>query len=157
MSLADAINFQNSSRHIKSNIRLHRLQQAIPGDIKGFQEKGDYVNGDKIYLKATFNPFLFESLVHSVKLSFLYKDQGWGYRKGSVLITEKRNAEGEDIGRIVVRSPTAEHHEERCELVFKPKPGLSYGLCYQVGGGGGHQLFVRNITLESFVHLPPTL
>jgi len=157
LSLVDTIKFQNSSRHIKTHIRLNRLQQELPGDIiNGFQENGDIANGDNIYLRETFNPFL-ESLIHSVKLSFYYKDQGWGNRKGHVLVTEKRNAEGEDIGRIVAKSPTAKHHGERCELVFKPKPGLSYGLCYQVGGGGCHQLFVIDITLESFVHLPPTM
>lgn len=152
LSLTDAMNFQNSTRRIRRAIRLNRLHEAVSGDtICEFNEDGDYHNGDNIHLKETFASFLSQGLIHSVKLSFRYKDQGWGNRKGRVHITE-RNAGDENIGRIVKSSPIAKHHEEKCELVFRSKRGFSYGLCYQVGGGGGHKLFVRDIKLESYVH-----
>ncbi|OEU11351.1 hypothetical protein FRACYDRAFT_245705 [Fragilariopsis cylindrus CCMP1102] len=98
--------------------------------------------------------FYFSHLIHSVKLSCIYRDQGWGNRKGQIYITEKSNQELQqserdykDVGRIIAESPLAEHHETKCELIFKPKPGFMYCLCYRF-----HTLIVRDIKLESFIH-----
>uniref|UniRef100_A0A7S2WKB2 Uncharacterized protein n=1 Tax=Eucampia antarctica TaxID=49252 RepID=A0A7S2WKB2_9STRA len=89
---------------------------------------------------------LFQNLVHSVIITFDYKDQGWGNSKSSISIVEN-----DDTNNLVVQSPTAKHHTTHCQLVFNPKPGCTYALAYIVGGGGGHHLYAQNVKLSSAV------
>jgi len=146
----------------------HMFQQDLMDDKIHTFERID--NGSSFY---------FYNLLHSVKLSFSFKDQGWGNRKGQIYVIEKQEDQEEEVqqqltctqccfrraslavndnddddilGRIIQRSPIAEHHVTKCELLFRPEPGFSYGFCYKVGGGGGHSLTMTDIKLKSFVH-----
>jgi len=153
LPLRDAIRFQNSSGRLRRVIRLRKKVLLV----HDFSEPGGYRDGNHIHLKMTFPPSIFDGLfLHTVQLSFLYVDQGWGHRKGRVHVTEIDSLEdigiGGGIGRIIASSPIAKHHETRHELVFQPKRNLHYGLCYIAGGGGGHRLDVRDIKLSIFVH-----
>jgi hypothetical protein len=186
LGVDDVVNYQ-CNKQLRRMINLHRLDR--PSSIDVIDSESQYKQGvdDKIHLKQIIGlSFYFSNLIHSVKFSCYYKDQGWGNRKGNIFITEKPNQEqhkdekdqeqkrrccslrrvdddihdddeegnnsDDDIGRIIAKSPLAEHHETKCELIFRPKPGFTYCLCYKVGGGGGHCINVRDIKLESFVH-----
>lgn len=152
LSVPDVIKYQNSCKYLKRTINLNILHKASPIEINDLHETGDYKTGHKIRPWTRITPLLFQSLTHTVKLTCVYKDQGWGNQKGNIYITEMQNSNDQEIGKIIATSPTAEHQETRCRLLFEPKPGCTYGLCYKAGGGGGHELFVRNVKLESFVH-----
>ncbi len=154
LSVDDVSKYQSSCKYLKKTINLNVLHRASPTKILDLAERGDVRSGDKVKYWTTLTPFLFPSLIHTVKLAFDYRDQGWGNRKGNIYITEtsQNMNQEDDIGTIVAKSPTAEHIESRCVLKFKPKIGSNYNLYYRVGGGGGHELFVRNVKVESFVH-----
>jgi hypothetical protein len=121
----DAVNYQSCNKQLRRMINLHRLDRPSPIGI--IDSKSQTYRGvdDKIHLKHIIgSSFYFSSLIHSVKLSFYYSDQGWGNRKGYIYITEKPNQEQqqsydvEDIGRKIAGSPLAEHHETKYESIF---------------------------------------
>ena len=142
----DAIFFQNSSPQLRNTIGLEMRSIRLPN----FHEIGRYHTGDRVRRKFALS--CEDAAVHSSKLSFVYEDQGWGNRKGIVYVSELNSLSENDTENIIARSPVAEHSSGRWELVFKPKKGFFYGVCYSVGGGGGHTLSVRNISVRSFVY-----
>ena len=148
LSPLDVINYQSSCKHLKKIINLNLLHRASLTKVRNLHERGAYDSGDKVREWVELSPFLFLSYIHTVKLSFKYKDQGWGNRKGYVYIKEI----GNNQDTFIAKSPLAQHSETECELSFKPKKGLSYFLFYKVGGGGGHELFVNDIKLQSYVY-----
>lgn len=203
----NVVNYQTTCRRIKRAVNLHRLHKALARTNNTICDLDATTRDNEIHTHESFDGslFYFHNLIHSVKLSFSYRDQGWGNRKGQVYIGEKKNQEfkrqdgkeenhqhqqrkksccwrdvdtmnndldldddldeldsngsrvryltsDENLGKIIRSSPLAEHHLTRCELVFRPKSGFSYDLCYIVGGGGGHSIVVTDIKLESFVH-----
>jgi hypothetical protein len=154
LGVNDVVNYQSCNKQLRRMINLHRLDRPSPIGI--IDSKSQTYRGvdDRIHPKQIIGTsFYFSNLIHSVKFSCNFLDQGWGNRKGYIFISEKPNQEQQQgIGRMIARSPLAEHHETKCELIFKPKPGFTYGLCYLIGGGGGHELIVRDIKLVSFVH-----
>ena len=151
LGVNDVVNYQSCTKQLRKMIHLHRLNRPSPISIKNGSKSQSY--RCRIHVKTIIgSPFYFSNLIHSVKLSCYYRDQGWGNRKGQIFITEKSNQELQQSERITAESPLAEHHETKCELIFKPKPGFMYCLCYRIGDGGGHTLIVRDIKLESFVH-----
>jgi hypothetical protein len=85
---------------------------------------------------------------HSIHLNSSWKDQGWGNRKGRVVVTSSIYAFTPDI---VVNSWIAEHRLSQLEL--KVQPGKKYYLMYRAGGGGGHSLHVSDITLKFLIHV----
>ena len=120
--------------------------------MKNFRKHGDYYAGDEIRVRKEFPPSIFEGTLHSIQVTFKFKDQGWGNYKGNVYIGELRN-DG-SIAGILVSSPTAPHGKSKeCKLVYYPEQqGLTYGLCYKVGGGGGHWLSVKEIIVTTFTY-----
>mmetsp|Transcript_25702 Transcript_25702/g.60256 ORF Transcript_25702/g.60256 Transcript_25702/m.60256 type:complete len:234 (+) Transcript_25702:59-760(+) len=136
----DAISFQNSSPRLRQTIGLQIHSTALPN----FDVTGGYHDGNHMHRKYVL--FGGDAFVHSSILSFVYVDQGWGNKKGTVAVSEICLADHTE--RRVATSPIADHRPGRCDLHFNPRSGFCYGVCYQVGGGGGHTLSVRNI----FVH-----
>ena len=94
--------------------------------------------------------------VRSLTMSFRWKDQGWGNRKGMLWIELMRD------GEMIATSKDdfhflAPHQEETREVVIKDHPvvdkvrkGDFLQFMRNTGGGGGHSLKVENfkVTLE---------
>lgn len=102
-------------------------------------------------------------------VSFWWVDQGWGNRKGRLFlrlipsspatavtsIEEELSQERED-GHRQLTPDHAEHEWTRVVIVVYPedplrrlaRAGDRYCLSYVVGGGGGHVLHARGITLD---------
>lgn len=192
LDLDDVVNYQTLCKATKRILNLHCLNKPSSVDlIREFhggsrgrrrETNDDDIPDDIIKIgqiivtgsgSTGLSSLYFNNLIHSIRLSCYYKDQGWGNRKGYIYIAElnhrKNSSEGEDeddvtpgkiialeknLDRIVSQSPLATHNETKCELVFQPKPEFSYALCYKIGGGGGHELHLRDINMVSFVHSP---
>jgi len=169
LGFGDVVNYQSTCQKLKRAVQLHCLHKATTMTRKIsniFEGRGN--GDDNVHtferIGGGYSSFYFFHLIHSVKLSFAFKDQGWGNRKGQIYIIEKQEGEEEkkvhvhyltsdnNLGRIIQTSPLAEHHLTNCELVFKPQSGCMYDFCYKVGGGGGHSISVIDIRLKSFVH-----
>jgi hypothetical protein len=54
-------------------------------------------------------------------------------------------------GHIIYESPTAPHEKSPLRISFNYCPSKSYFLWYRVGGGGGHQLIVENLTVHTVI------
>mmetsp|Transcript_29779 Transcript_29779/g.63766 ORF Transcript_29779/g.63766 Transcript_29779/m.63766 type:complete len:182 (-) Transcript_29779:141-686(-) len=105
--------------------------------------------------------------VHTASVRCEWWDQGWGNYKGRIWIValpasiedrplselsleERLNLEG---GRIVYSSPIAPRQRETLTINFSPKMEENYHLWYEVGGGGGHKLFISNLRLKTLVFI----
>lgn len=94
------------------------------------------------------------STVNKLSLSVTWQDQGWGNRKGELFLKLMRPvADGEPIQIAKYRKlfGIAEHKEKTSEVeiqrhpvVKETKPGDFYRFMRNVGGGGGHELKVKN-------------
>ena len=106
-------------------------------------------------------------MVHSYTFDLAWKDQGWGNKKGRFYIVghdrgRKNNMSASqeenendpnfcDGGRIVYKSPIADHEEKHLRIVFRPRIDETYHLWYICGGGGGHTLSFRRMFLRALV------
>jgi len=107
------------------------------------------------------------SKIHSITVRGLWRDQGWGNRKGILAILSGGNdhnaitnyLDNSDSESGVVSIITvAPHQWETFELTFFPDPlhhinrgeegEEEYELWYRIGGGGGHELFIKKLTVE---------
>jgi hypothetical protein len=92
-------------------------------------------------------------------LTFRWRDQGRGNRKGRVWVVGRhRHApivpdQRFQGGRIVCESPVAPHDTEDCKMTFltSAMEGELYQLWYRVGGGGGHQLMLLEGRLHTVI------
>jgi hypothetical protein len=95
--------------------------------------------------------------VHSLTLSFWWRDQGQGNRKGQVWIAGRPTSQPIQTdhpfqgGKVVCESPLAAHILEQLKMTFVPIEGQVYHLFYRVGGGGGHQLRIENGILHTII------
>ena len=156
LSTHDVIQFQNSCKYLKNSIHLNLLHNISLTKIQSLKTHGNYHDGDRIQYWTTLTPFRFSNLIRTVHVTFDYKDQAWGNRKGYVYITEKdlyQENNNQEIGTIIATSPLAEHHITKCTLSFNPRNDKTYHLYCKVGGGGGHMLYVHNIEVKAFVYL----
>lgn len=91
------------------------------------------------------------SLVKKLMLSVEWKDQGWGNRKGEIfvslvrgrleqIVAERRGPLG--IAPHEWSSSAVELKEDK--VVTEAKQGDFYRFTRNAGGGGGHQLIVKN-------------
>ena len=100
---------------------------------------------------------VFTAKVKKVSFSITWKDQGWGNLKGEIFIKLMRadgHASGspEEIAEKRHVLGVAQHEWSNVKatlganepIVNKAQPGDFYRFMRLVGGGGGHQLFVRN-------------
>ena len=101
---------------------------------------------------------------HSVTLTCVWMDQGWGNRKSQLFIVG-RNTSNEflpitprsewtiDNGYVLYSSPIATHHAEKLTITFHIRDDCdAYHLWYKVGHGGDHQLFVNNVKVHCIVY-----
>jgi hypothetical protein len=106
---------------------------------------------------------------HSVQIVCNWKDQGWGNHKGRLFIVSHNsktklttNTTNEttnthlsfENGRVLYTSPIASHGVEFLTMSFTPTlhdeeddwDDMSYHIWYSVGGGGGHGLYIFELT-----------
>ena len=87
--------------------------------------------------------------VKEIKMSLTWKDQGWGNRKGEVWVQLMR---GDDIvaecrdtfGIAKHKEEFARAHISNHQIVQMAQPGDFFRFMRNVGGGGGHQLVVKD-------------
>ena len=150
--------------------RIHSLMpQIIPTEEewKGedFSVSGPYICPDELY----FDGPVLSSSVKKLAMSVRWRDQGYGNKKGEIFVklmrpevghsdptppSTSRALEDEQITEIAERRQLfgiAEHYWKRehtviCDhpVVSKARPGDFYRFMRYVGGGGGHELRVRN-------------
>ena len=143
MTGADAANFSATCHQINRDLSFGILESVY------FIENLDRSdNDDKFHLWVEL-PLPLREKLHSVHLNAMFRDQGWGNRKGRVVIT----SDVHDLTpNIEVNSGLAQHSASQLNLEFKVQPGKKYYLMYMVGGGGEHSLHVRNIKLKFLIH-----
>mmetsp|Transcript_4197 Transcript_4197/g.6367 ORF Transcript_4197/g.6367 Transcript_4197/m.6367 type:complete len:267 (-) Transcript_4197:192-992(-) len=143
LSGADAVSFSITCHQINRDLGMGNLDNIYP---VGRLSETDCDDKFHLWMKL---PLVLEEKVHSVRLNALWKDQGWGNRKGQVAITSSIHDSNPDI---VVASGIAPHRAKRLKLEFKVQPGRDYYLMYKVGGGGGHELIVKDVKLSFLIY-----
>jgi len=113
--------------------------------------------------RSVWIPVLFPNRTHSIILTCNWRDQGYGNRKGGLFVVEvdvnddpnTTTLESIENGKIVYQSPVAPHEEEYLQMSFNYSPSKAYYLWFRIGGGGGHQLVVRNLEMHTIIHDSP--
>jgi len=113
--------------------------------------------------RSVWIPVLFPNRTHSIILTCNWRDQGHGNRKGALFVVavdvnddpNTTTLESIENGKIVYQSPLAPHEEENLQMPFNYSPSKAYYLWYRIGGGGGHQLQVRNLEMHTIIHDSP--
>lgn len=92
--------------------------------------------------------------LESVSMSFSWKDQGFGNRKGQIWLKLSRGAreiaDSREAYNVVAphewdqREFTVEDHD----VIIKAKKGDTLSVMRNVGGGGGHHLTVENFKIK---------
>ena len=87
--------------------------------------------------------------VKKLTLSVLWKDQGWGNRKGDIFVSLMRGSKV--IAEKFRPFGVAPHKEQYAEveltddsIVKLAEPSHNYKFTRNAGGGGGHELIVKN-------------
>jgi len=176
----DAIAMSHSCKILYSSVAVSFLRPSRLVFMKSHWN-GHTLTGDQPRAFARLP--IIDLCLHSVTLTFRWRDQGWGNRKGEIFVIAKRaDAPGDpderfEGGRILCESGIAPHAQETCKMTFYPLEGETYTVWYKVGSGGGHSLTVdagilhtaifddaeRNYTKSYFqlhkvgalTHLPP--
>ena len=158
----DAVKMARSCRNLYLALSLARLEPVRPL-FTSFRRSGDVGTGDN-WFRAFRLPVL-NRRVHSMRIEFFWRDQGWGDRRTecrivgypsslSVAETPSQFAPGSEFrgGRVVASSPDfAQHNEERLTLTFSPIENELYHFWYRVGGGGEHAMVLRDGTLQTVI------
>ncbi len=134
----------------------HRLHSVLPHFMivhgKDFEIRGPRSGhwAPELYFDGPVLP----SIVKKLSLSVVWKDQGYGNRKGEIFLQLMRQTNTSSSPVVVAEKRRvfgiAEHHEMKAnaELRDDPviklaKPGDFYRFMRNAGGGGGHSLTVK--------------
>ena len=92
-----------------------------------------------------------EGYIKSIDISFEWRDQGYGYRKGYIWLKIIRAGETvfESSNYLLGTAPHSwmQVHTQltgHYDIVRRFKPGDRYQFMRNIGGGGGHSLHVKN-------------
>ncbi|KAJ7380039.1 hypothetical protein OS493_010746 [Desmophyllum pertusum] len=122
--------------------------------------------GNDFHMSGPWEPELYfdgpllPSTVQELNMDVVWQDQGHGNRKGELYMILMRPAvEGEPVQIAEYRRlfGIAEHYEEQANkvipadhpVVAEAKPGDFYRFMRNAGGGGGHELTVKNFRVEA--------
>jgi hypothetical protein len=154
----EALNFAKTCSRIHNDLSFTVFEDSYSHqrELQDQHWYGPYVDGERTWFR--FMPMLLDSYrIHTIRFECDYVDQGWGNRKSKLYIREDKN-ESDYKGDVMTESGIAEHHETHLSMEFQPKPGKNYTMCFYVGGGGGHELFVRNSRIRLLLyHCDPIL
>lgn len=106
-----------------------------------------------------FDGPILPSKVIKLEASIVWNDQGWGNRKGELIVRLMRpNCTGEpfQIAELWGLFDTAPHREMAANkevdkdhpVIAKSKKGDFYRFMRRIGGGGGHTLKVKNFRVK---------
>lgn len=142
----DAISLGKTCKSIRDDLDLKILVDVYTYS-KHFQKEHvfrpvDYHEGDAERIWFRFFPIVLTNPVHTIRFSCSFHDQGWGNRRGKLYIRQDKN-ENNYQGDIIAESPIASHEETDIYIQFRPEPGQKYTMCYVIGGGGGHELYIK--------------
>ncbi len=139
----DAIRFSSVSR----DCRLVNLQPPLPLESCAIEDWAPRNVHDPKFWQ--YLPTL--ASAHTVFLKCNWVDQGWGNRKGEIFVVARG---GDETDWSSVRHSIACRSEERARhkwstlsLRFRPESD-QYGIWYRVGGGGGHELNVKDLSVR---------
>lgn len=140
----DIIHLSQTCKQLNQNLPVYPVIYA-----KAFKRNGPYHG--HFCPEKWFDGPLIKKYIRDIRISFIWKDQGFGNRKGQIWLKLVRN------GNMVKETkPTlcgvADHfwHDVDIHVTSKNpvvkefKPGDRYCFMRNVGGGGGHELHVRN-------------
>jgi hypothetical protein len=154
LSSGDAIALSQTCKSLHSSLALSSL--SPPRTVLPILNAlGHWRTGDDV-LRSIRLPVL-QRRVHSLTLSFFWRDQGHGNRKSQVWIAGRPTSDPIDTehpfqgGQIVCESPLAPHTLEQYKMTFVPTEGFVYRLWYKIGSGGGHQLHIENGVLHTTI------
>ena len=125
---------------------------------KGFLIRGP--GGGHREPELYFDGPILPSTVQELNLDVVWKDQGWGSRKCELYMTLMRpTVEGEPVQIAEHRElfSIAEHYEKQAHKVIRAdhpvvaeaKRGDFYRFMRNAGGGGGHELTVKNFRVQA--------
>eukprot|EP00594_Rhizosolenia_setigera_P016263 CAMPEP_0178957274 /NCGR_PEP_ID=MMETSP0789-20121207/10802_1 /TAXON_ID=3005 /ORGANISM="Rhizosolenia setigera, Strain CCMP 1694" /LENGTH=228 /DNA_ID=CAMNT_0020639463 /DNA_START=32 /DNA_END=718 /DNA_ORIENTATION=+ len=120
-------------------------------------KKSKIESGQKSYYKSKNNERVTSEL-HSISFSFNWMNQGYGSRKGELFMTARRklasdqgtnpsdSAGGFDESLQIWKSPYVDTTWKNLSWSYTdPCPeSIVYEMWYKTGGGGGHQLKLKN-------------
>jgi len=93
-----------------------------------------------------------------MNVSMIWKDQGWGNRKGKLFVVAEEKNQPYDRssqrfggGRLLYTSEIAPHEEHTLGITFQPKENETYHIWYVVGGGGGHSLSLFSVIIQALL------
>lgn len=152
----DALRLSETCKNLHSSLSLRLLRDSRQLFTRQ-RFTPNSVNGDEV-LPWVRIPCL-SRRVHSITVTFHWRDQGWGHRKGQIFIVgSQRQAPADPSlpfqgGRVVCASSMAPHLEESCKLTFSTcsMEGETYQMWYRVGGGGGHQLLLSDGRIHTVI------
>ena len=162
----DAISYSTTCKKIHTDLDLATMtdtfsytESSESGVLSRQHWIGEYHDKERVWFDFFPNILSGKDCIHSVRFDCEFVDQGWGNRKSYLCIRENDLNDDENPTQmsiasrdVIVRSHTAEHHETSVHLKFYPKPGKQYTMCYFVGGGGGHELFVSNAEIHYLMY-----
>eukprot|EP00531_Pseudo-nitzschia_arenysensis_P013191 CAMPEP_0116132292 /NCGR_PEP_ID=MMETSP0329-20121206/9468_1 /TAXON_ID=697910 /ORGANISM="Pseudo-nitzschia arenysensis, Strain B593" /LENGTH=188 /DNA_ID=CAMNT_0003626793 /DNA_START=165 /DNA_END=731 /DNA_ORIENTATION=- len=139
----DAIRFASASR----DCRVVSLQPPLQLKKSSFE---DWTPPD-FYSSRFWQSLPALAPAHTVFLKCDWKDQGWGNRKGEMYVVANGSQETDwpsVENSVVCRSRERAGHEwSTLSLSFRPESD-KYGIWYKIGGGGGHRLLVKKISVR---------
>ena len=168
LSPLDTVALSSTCRSLRQTLYLRDLP-SIGLRSAAFTPGNNDEDGELIQ-KGFRIPVLFPQHLHSISLSFRWRDQGWGNRKGRIWIVAERSVlpeEDEDPGdestiedeeeglndattsvatvfdlpgRVVYASDVAEHALSRVDVVWGPSDHNESYHVYYKVGGGGGHL-----------------
>ena len=162
LSPRDAIQVTRTCKSLRSSLALSSLEPNLVL-FERIARIGEIDTGDNP--RRGFRFPLWNRRVHSVSVTFLWRDQGWGNSKGQIFVVESKKTAQQDTGtttedqfgggRVIFQSGIAPHAEERLQIEFCPSDGKQYYLWYKAGGGGGHAIYLIQGRLRTIIFDDP--
>ena len=159
---AEALRFAAASRTCRV-VRLRSPKSGLEASRTWHNSSSQYCPHE--WQKLRIN----EHSIHTVLLRCMWKDQGWGNRKGMLSVVAEGGQAPNDYQQwspaVMCGMEPAPHDWEHCHLRFCPQPiddalqlhssfvsrldsQRTYTLYARAGGGGGHSLSIKDLTVR---------